>query len=155
MVFEDLHYILTLNQLLVTAWEQRKCWEQCSQDLSHRQTCWLWVPLLPNKVYLYISLEMALFSLRNQVLSDNNYMKMWELNIALLYIWQSRKSRAPGTLLSKWKEMELAIRIEWAFPSLLNPLFQSSVRGSWATPTVLHSRNGYLSCRFELFRTVR
>jgi len=50
--------------------------------------------------------------------------------------------------------MELTIRIGWAFPLPLNPLFQSSVRGSWATPTVLWSSNVYLSCRFELFSEV-
>lgn len=39
---------------------------------SRRQTCCLWVPLLPNKVHVYIPLESPLFSLRNHVLSDNN-----------------------------------------------------------------------------------
>lgn len=139
-------------------WEQTKPQKWCPQDpaFSHRQTFLLSVPLLPTKVYLFTSLETALCYPWGTAFyqTTNRYNKMWELNTAQLWSWQSRKPRASGTLLPEWKEMELGIRIGWAFPSPLKPSFQSSVRGSWATPTVLCSKNGYLSW-FELIWTVK
>lgn len=126
--------ILTLSQVLVTAWEQRIPCAECSPDLafSHRQTYWLWVPILPNKVYLVISPETTLCFPQGTTFYQrtNSYIKMWELNIVLLYSWQSRKFRASGTLLSKCKEMELAVRIGRAFPSPLNPLCQRKLSNS-------------------------
>lgn len=143
--------ILTLSQLLATAWEQRIPCEERSPYLafSHRQTYWLWVPMLPNKVYLDISPETALCFPWGTAFyqTTNSYIKMWELNVVLLYSWQSRKSRASGTSLSKCKEMELAVRIGWAFPSPLNPLCQRKLsKPSCAT------KQEWIS---QLFGTVR